>query len=92
MSGIGIEAGQVNENAADIANMTEEEDSVAVDDENAHPIFMDLFDKEEGPGVIVPKVLHPLKPHPHDGPGHMVEEWELSAHKVTKCILLQQCT
>ena len=72
--------------------MTEGEDSVVVDNKNAHPIFMDLFDKKEGLGVIVPKILYPLKPHPHDGPGHMVEEWELSAHKETKDILLQQCT
>ena len=38
MSGIGVEAGQVNENAADIANMTEEEDSAVVADENARLI------------------------------------------------------
>ena len=84
--------GQVDENAADVSNAAEEEDAAVMDDENAEPIFMDLFDKEDGPGLIVPKILHPLRPHAHDGPGRMVEEWELSAHKETKRILLRQCT
>jgi hypothetical protein len=96
MSDIGGKAvegyGQVDENAADVSNAVEEEDAAVMDDENAKPIFMDLFDKEDGPGLIVPKILHPLRPHAHDGPGRMVEEWELSAHKETKRILLRQCT
>lgn len=75
-----------------VSKTAEEEDAAVMDDENAEPIFMDLFDKEDGPGLIVPKILHPLRPHAHDGPGRMVEEWELSAHKETKRILLRQCT
>ena len=53
---------------------------------------MDLYDKEDGPEKVVPTILHPLRPHPRDGPGRMVEEWELAAHKETKRIMLRQCT
>jgi hypothetical protein len=77
--------------AADAAATVEEEEDV-VDDANADPIFMDLYNEEDGAEAIVPKILHPLKPHARDGPGRMVEEWELSAHKETKRILLRQCT
>mmetsp|Transcript_15278 Transcript_15278/g.21288 ORF Transcript_15278/g.21288 Transcript_15278/m.21288 type:complete len:675 (+) Transcript_15278:72-2096(+) len=61
-------------------------------DEKALPIFCDLYDKEEGPDVVVPKILHPLKPHAKDGPGRMIEEWEIISHKETKRIMLRQST
>jgi hypothetical protein len=76
--------------SADAAEAVEED--AVVDDANADPIFMDLYNKEDGAEAIVPKILHPLKPHARDGPGRMVEEWELSAHKETKRILLRDCT
>lgn len=64
----------------------------AIDDADADPVFMDLYDKEDGPKTVVPSILHPLRPHPRDGPGRMAEEWELAAHKETKRIMLRQCT
>jgi hypothetical protein len=69
----------------------------SVDDEgeannDIHPVFMDCYSAEEGEKVIVPTILSPLQPHPHNGPGRMVEEWELAAHKNTKRILLRECT
>lgn len=64
-----------------------------LDDEDALPIFMDCFNPDDSnPEAAVPDILNPLKPHPHDGPGRMVEEWEMSAHKTTKRILLRHCT
>jgi len=60
-------------------------------DEKALPIFCDLYDKE-GPDAVVPKILHPLKPHAKDGPGRMIEEWEIIAHKETKRMMLRQST
>jgi hypothetical protein len=88
-----VDKGFGSEDDGIVADGTESvEEDAAVDDANADPIFMDLFDKEDGPEVIVPKILHPLRPHARDGPGRMVEEWELSAHKETKRILLRQCT
>lgn len=65
---------------------TEQEDASAL------PIFCDLYQSEEGPEVIVPNILYPLKTHAKDGPGRMAEEWELIAHKKTRRILLRQCT
>jgi small subunit ribosomal protein S29 len=81
----------------DIAKEKTEKDSVSSDEEvvndvETDPVFMDLYDKEDGPKKVVPTILHPLKPHPRDGPGRMVEEWELAAHKETKRIMLRQCT
>jgi hypothetical protein len=61
------------------------------DDITALPVFMDCFNSKDG-DQMVPSILGPLKPHQRDGPGRMVEEWELSAHKKTKRILLRQCT
>lgn len=61
------------------------------DDSTAQPIFMDCFNSNDG-DQMVPSILSPLKRHQRDGPGRMVEEWELSAHKKTKRILLRQCT
>jgi hypothetical protein len=61
-------------------------------DDMATPVFMDLYDPDDGPSVVVPKILHPLAPHSRDGPGRMVEEWELAAHKQTKRVMLRQCT
>lgn len=62
-----------------------------VDDENSEPIFMDCFNPNE-PDEVVPRILSPLKPQKKDGVGRMVEEWELSAHKKTKRILIRQGT
>jgi hypothetical protein len=59
---------------------------------DAVPIFMDCYNTEEGESVVVPKILNPLQPHKHDGPGRMVEEWEMAAHKNTKRILIRDCT
>jgi hypothetical protein len=67
------------------------EPSEELDDESAHPVFMDCFSPDD-PDAMVPTVLNPLKPHHNHGPGKMVEEWQLSAHKMTKRILLRQCT
>jgi hypothetical protein len=61
------------------------------DDSVSHPVFMDCFNSKDEDGMV-PMILSPLKPHERDGPGRMVEEWELSAHKKTKRILLRQCT
>ncbi len=63
--------------------------------EMAAPVFMDLM-KASGSGskldeAGIPKLLYPLKSHPHDGPGRMVEEWELSANQNTKRIMGRQC-
>lgn len=55
------------------------------------PVFMDCFESGNE-DEIVPPVLSPLKPHPKDGPGKMVEEWELAANKNTKRILIRECT
>jgi hypothetical protein len=61
------------------------------EDEKAQPVFMDCVSPDEA-DEIVPSILSPLQAHQKDGPGRMVEEWELSAHKKTKRILLRQCT
>jgi len=64
----------------------------------ATPVFMDCYDPAEASpdgsstGPMVPKILTPLGPHRHGGPGRMVEEWELSAHSTTKRIMLRECT
>lgn len=65
-----------------------------VDDISAVPIFMDCYnsmkDSEEN---AVPSILNPLKPNSKgQSVGRMVEEWELSAHKTSKRIMLRQCT
>jgi len=54
------------------------------------PVFMDCYDDSED--SMVPSILSPLKPHSQDGAGRMVEEWELSAHKKTKRILIREST
>lgn len=76
----------------------------AEEDENAVPIFVELYnpddvfeDKgeraEDAPRPChVPKILHPLAISPTDKPGRMVEEWQLSAHDTAKRIMLRQCT
>ena len=53
------------------------------------PVFIDCFNPDDG-DAMVPRILTPLMPHPKDGPGRMVEEWELAAHKKTKRILLRE--
>ena len=57
------------------------------------PIFMDIL---KAPNSTVdeddvPKLLAPIKPHTKDGPGRMLEEWELSAKRDTKRIMLREC-
>lgn len=59
-------------------------------DAEAVPIFMDLYQGEEATETV-PKILYPLKTHPYDKAGRMVEEWELSAHKTSKRIMMRQC-
>jgi hypothetical protein len=61
-------------------------------EEDAAPVFMDCYNSEEGKSVVVPKILNPLQPHKLHGPGRMVEEWEMAAHKETKRILIRDCT
>ncbi len=60
------------------------------------PVFMDCYDPSEAgegeEGPMVPKILSPLGPHRHGGPGRMVEEWELSAHSATKRIMIREST
>lgn len=57
------------------------------------PYFMDLLavPSAEVDDKGVPKILHPLKTHPKDGIGRMVEEWELAAHDDTKRIMVREC-
>lgn len=67
------------------------------EDKEALPIFMDLYDKSDIPegdevAPTVPRIVHPLMPHPKGGEGRMVEEWELAAHDETRRIMLRQCT
>jgi len=56
---------------------------------DSKPVFMDCFDGSDGDSMV-PSILNPLKPHSQDGTGRMVEEWELSAHKKTKRILIRE--
>jgi small subunit ribosomal protein S29 len=74
-------------------NVSEENDED--DSNNAYePIFMDLL--KGGKTKVddenhVPEILNPIKPHPKDGPGRMLEEWELSANQNTKRIMCRKC-
>ena len=90
------EAAAATEEASDGSKTPEKEEglSISLDDVDAHPIFMDCYnpDDDNAEETVVPEILHPLKPHPQDGPGRMVEEWEMSAHNTSKRILLRQCT
>lgn len=57
------------------------------------PIFLDLM-KVQGAKMDdggVPELLRPLKPHPYDGTGRMIEEWELSANEKTRRIMGREC-
>lgn len=82
----------IEEYLTKIKNGDTKPDSKKVDastkDAEAHPIFMDCYDEHE-PDEMVPSILSPLKPHPRDGPGRMVEEWQLAANKKTKRILVR---
>lgn len=85
-----LESVQRPESEDDIVEKTQEER-----DEEALPIFMELFDRSDIEGdsaPTVPKILHPLQPHPKDGDGRMVEEWEISAHDEARRIMLRQST
>lgn len=57
------------------------------------PIFMDILKAPNSTvdDVDVPKLLAPIKPHANDGPGRMLEEWELSAKRDTKRIMCREC-
>jgi len=57
------------------------------------PIFMDLIKNKVSTvdDQDIPKIIHPIKPHAKDGPGRMVEEWELSSKKDTKRIMCREC-
>jgi hypothetical protein len=61
-------------------------------DQDAVPVFMDCFGPGDSEKVVVPKVLSPLRVNPRGTIGNMVEQWELSAHKASKRIMLRQCT
>ena len=64
-------------------------------DDAAIPIFIDCYNKDvDKTDVPVPQILIPMKSSVPMKPmiGRMVEEWELSAHKTTKRIMLRQCT
>jgi len=61
--------------------------------DHSEPIFMDIL---KGKGCTldengIPSLIHPLKPHPKDGPGRMIEEWELAANQKTKRIMCRSC-
>ena len=64
-------------------------------DELSVPIFIDCYNKDiDKPDVPVPQILIPMKSSIPTKPmlGRMVEEWELSALKTSKRIMLRQCT
>lgn len=67
-------------------------DAEGGENETSVPVFMDCYDETDGNSVVVPSILRPLQPHRHGGPGRMVEEWEMAAHKKTKRILIRDCT
>mmetsp|Transcript_49332 Transcript_49332/g.75067 ORF Transcript_49332/g.75067 Transcript_49332/m.75067 type:complete len:663 (-) Transcript_49332:73-2061(-) len=74
-----------------LATVNTSSDATESDTESKAPVFMDCFSPNEE-NEMVPTILSPLKPHPHDGPGRMVEEWELAANKKTKRILIRDST
>ena len=39
----------------------------------------------------IPNLLRPIQPHPKDGSGRMIEEWELCANENTRRIMGRQC-
>jgi len=66
---------------------------VVTQDKDALPVFMDLL-KVEGSTLDkdgVPTLVRPLKPHARDGPGRMIEEWDLAAHQDTRRIMMRSC-
>ena len=85
----GLEAYLRSVNATGGTSSESSDESIGM---NSTPVFMDCYDAKDGEDVVVPSLLSPLQPHPHDGPGRMVEEWELSAHKKTKRILIRSAT
>ncbi|KAL3926432.1 MAG: hypothetical protein SGARI_005610, partial [Bacillariaceae sp.] len=56
------------------------------------PVFMETYSGDDGENSVVPAILSPLQPHRHNGPGRMVEEWEIAANKKTKRIMVRDCT
>jgi Mitochondrial ribosomal death-associated protein 3 len=82
--------------ATDSTPQVTSEEEQRLKDELAVPLFLDCYnasagDTDDNP---VPKILVPMKGSIplHPAMGRMVEEWELSAHKTTRRILLRQCT
>jgi len=84
-----------------VQNKTKKEDGAqetekVVDDASAVPIFMDCYDAAvDSEDVYQPRILHPLKPKPEIkgvSKGRMIEEWELTAQKKSKRIMLRQST
>lgn len=92
-------SGEAAKKEADVAPLVSPKDDAA-----AVPVFMDCYSppapkkgdekKEEGEEAdVVPPILIPLKPKARgQSRGRMVEEWEISAHKKSKRIMLRQCT
>jgi len=57
------------------------------------PIFMDCFGAGDSADSVVPNILSPLKVWERGNMcGRMVEEWQMAAHKVSKRIMLRDCT
>lgn len=74
-------------------NDGEKEEEMSTPTTVHEPIFMDIL---KAPNSTVdeddvPKLIAPIKPHTKDGPGRMLEEWELSAKRDTKRIMLREC-
>lgn len=85
-----------NDTATEASEAKSEETTDATTFKENTPVFMDCYTASEadesGVGPMVPKILTPLGPHRHGGPGRMVEEWELSAHATSKRIMLREST
>ena len=85
-----------NSNNSNINSYVNDGQEVDIDDDIV-PVFFDLYNSKptsttsKNESSIVPKLLHPLIIHKHDGPGRMVEEWELSADENTNRIMLHDC-
>jgi Mitochondrial ribosomal death-associated protein 3 len=86
---------EIDASTADDAALVTTKRQRQLADETAVPIFMDCYDSGRGDSEenAVPNILIPLQPNSKgQSAGRMVEEWELSAHKTSKRIMLRQCT
>lgn len=63
------------------------------EDSAYEPVFLDLLKGKhsEVDDNGIPKIIAPIKPHANDGPGRMIEEWELSSKRDTKRIMCRKC-